>query len=198
MWKYTKWPKGLKWLISAIFAIFVLIRLIPSSSTKDQGQQETVTNSVITNQPTDAPTVTQQEEVANKLTPEQAYANQVKPLIAQYIQQDTIVTNSIQNHPNDNASNGFANVRADAESSLVVFKSIQQQLNAITPPATLADAHAHLTSAVGYTVEGVQQTITAIDDNDSRELSAVGTLMDQANTEMSNAAKEVNAYTNNQ
>src|SRR6266567_1647948 len=39
MWKYTNWPKVLKWLISAIFVFSVLISLIPSSTPKNQAQQ---------------------------------------------------------------------------------------------------------------------------------------------------------------
>ncbi|HUD44386.1 MAG TPA: hypothetical protein VMR41_02485 [Patescibacteria group bacterium] len=73
MWKYAHWNKAVKWVITAIFAIFVFASINSSNSTTNQTQTSSNSSTTSTSQPTATPQPKKPLTTEDKLW--QAYKN---------------------------------------------------------------------------------------------------------------------------
>ncbi len=164
----------------------------PTPTKPDQQVPQAVKNiatpTLVPSTPTQEGNFSDQERAAGR-----TYTTQVMSLIKQYLVQYGVMVDSFATF---SASRDLVQLRSDAESTLAVFKSIQQQLNAVTPPSILADAHAHITLAVGYTVQADQQVIDSVDSLDSGKMQAGKALMNQADAELKKATELISTATN--
>ena len=73
MWKYARWNKVVKWVLTVIFAIFVLSNYASSNSAKNQSQQSTSNSTSTASAPTATPQSPKPLTMEDKLW--QAYKN---------------------------------------------------------------------------------------------------------------------------
>lgn len=193
MWKYTNWNKFVKWGLTIIFALFFLAS-INSSSSSNKTQQTTSNGShptstpAPTKNPTPSPTISPQREAIIR------YGTQVTSLIDQFQTQNETITydaNNIQ-------SVGLDKFRTDAITAEATYKAIQGQLNAMTVPPEMVETHSHITTAMSLYVQGMDEVVKGIDNNDASEITVGANLYSQGTDEVNKATDAINAYLNSQ
>lgn len=80
MWKYTGWPKVTKWVVTGVFAFFILVSAFGSDSSKTASS---------TTQPTSVPEVTQQAQVTVEPTQQEVVKTTTAPTQAKQIAKPT-------------------------------------------------------------------------------------------------------------
>jgi len=88
--------------------------------------------------------------------------------------------------------------RTDAVTAESTFKGVQQELNAMKVPSEMTDTHSHFTTAVTLYIQGLDEVIKGIDDNDTSEITAGAGTYTQGTIELTKATDAAKAYISTQ
>lgn len=192
LWARADWDKNVKWIITAALAVLVLLTAFGNKPSSSNSMPAKTVSSQSSNTPipTVTPTVDPEKQAISQ------YASQIGTLDQQVLNQNNVVeqdATAIQGN-----SITLDKFRTDAVTAETTFKGVQQELNVMHVPAEMTDTHSHFTTAVTLYIQGLDEVIKGIDDNDTSEITAGAGTYAQGTQELTKATDAAKAYINSQ
>jgi len=192
MWAKAGWSNRTKWIVTAVIVgLFLIGSRTPVQNSSTQTANTPVTNLQSSTQPT-ANTVSPTVDPAKQAVAQ--YGSQVYTLSAELLKQDQIIAQDTSGLQNNSVS--IDKVRSDSLTAETVFKGIQEQLNSMKVPPEMTQAHSYFTTAVTLYIQGLDEVVKGIDDNDSSEITAGANTYSQGTDELTKATDAIKAYEN--
>lgn len=148
----------------------------PTPQQQPQGKQPTVT-----------PTIDEEKQAIAR------YASQVETLVAPMSKENEIIAQDATNASSGNDAD-VQQLRTDAVTAETMYKGAQQELNTMNVPPEMTTAQSYLTTAMTDYIQGLDEVVKGIDDNDNTELTAGANVYTQGTQELNKATVTLKAY----
>lgn len=181
LWKFTKWKRGIKWIITGIGSFVYIIFIIgASSSPVQQAPAKPTTNPVKTQK------VVKANVTSSSMTPVQAYIMHVKDL--SFDQMDS------SSYAKDITNLGVNQVKSDVQDSLKTSQGILNTLHALSVPQEMAGVQTSLVAGVNESITANTVFLKALTNNNISEITSAKNTFSQADVDIAQGENLLFAY----